>query len=121
MLRLSLISVYFSCALLAASCEKEGTPSVEDLVGTWAETSPANDTLIFRSNRSLIKISSGVRDTLIFRPDGDDGTVTFTNPDNAGAGESVHKVYFMSNGDIMRLGEYRWNQGAPEDAMFKRL
>lgn len=105
--------------LSLSSCDKDGYPTKSDLVGTWVEDAPYNDTLTFRSNGSLIRVHDGVKDTLVYRANGKDGNVAFTNPSDASFGEEIYEVLGFSSEEIL-LVNYRTTSSQNADGHFKR-
>lgn len=106
-------------AFIFSSCDPDGFPNKEDMVGTWVEQAPFSDTLTFRSNGSLVRHSSGVVDTLIFETDGEKGTLSIRNPRSTSQGETTYDVLF-ANDNHMFLVNYRGDQNPPADGNFIR-
>lgn len=112
--------VLFTLALATlTSCDPDGYPNTEDLVGTWVERAPYTDTLVFKSNRSLIRYRNSVVDTLLFRTNGEKGTVTISNPNSVSEGENEYDV-LMSDGYGMILVDYRTTSTTNADGIFDR-
>lgn len=106
-------------SILTVSCDPDGFPNNDDLAGTWVEQPPYSDTLVFRSNGSLIRTRQGVTDTIIFRTDGERGEVSFVNPSDPSEGEASYKVFFVSDNQML-LEDYRTTPTTQEDGNFKR-
>ncbi|KAB2814185.1 hypothetical protein [Phaeocystidibacter luteus] len=117
LLRTTLLSAVL---LSAISCNLDGFPNKEDLVGTWVEAEPYSDVLTFRGNGSLIRTIDGVTDTIIYRTDGDRGVVIFTDPSNAGFGELEYPVLMLSEQKHMLLEGYRSTSSQSADGEFFR-
>lgn len=101
------------------SCDPDGYPTKEDLLGTWVEESPYSDTLIFNENRTLIRHIDGVTDTILYRPNGEEGIVTFYNPSNVAFGEYDYEVLSTSQ-NVLILVDYRTNASQNQDGIFRR-
>ncbi|NVK03848.1 MAG: hypothetical protein HWD92_03450 [Flavobacteriia bacterium] len=102
-LTFSLLAIGF----IASSCNRVGFPTKEDMVGTWIEQDPYADTLIFRGDNSLIRMRSGVTDTVEYITDHEEGLVRFFDSDNPAFSERKYKVLQLGGPGTMSLVKYR--------------